>query len=157
MTTRSMRYPEVNELASEECWARLRTMVVGRLSISGAEYPELFPINYVVDRGTVVFRSDPGTKIAASMDRARVAFEVDGFEPATNEAWSVVIKGGLEPVLQTTEIVDALTLPLFPWQHGSKAFFVRIVPVALTGRQFVVADPGHWASQLMGVRRASEE
>ncbi|MCH6470223.1 pyridoxamine 5'-phosphate oxidase family protein [Sinomonas terrae] len=157
MTTQPMRYPKVQELSSEECWAKLRTMVLGRLAIAGEEHPELFPINYVVDRGTVVFRSDPGTKIAASLDRARVAFEVDAFDPATNEAWSVIVKGGLEPVLETAEIIDALTLPLFPWQHGAKAFFVRIVPVELSGRQFVVADPGHWASQLMGIRPASEE
>ncbi|MEA5453231.1 pyridoxamine 5'-phosphate oxidase family protein [Sinomonas sp. JGH33] len=157
MSTQPMRYPPVHELSSEECWARLRTMVVGRLALAGKEHPELFPVNYVVDRGTVVFRSDPGTKIAASMDQARVAFEVDSFEPATNEAWSVVVKGSLEPVLQTADVIDAISLPLFPWQWGSKGFFVRIVPASLSGRRFVVADPGHWASQLMGIRRSSDE
>ena len=88
---------------------------------------------------------------------ARVAFEVDGFEPATNEAWSVVIKGGLEPVLQTSDVIDAVALPLFPWQYGHKAFFVRVVPVSLSGRRFVVVDPAHWVSQLMGIRRAATE
>ena len=152
-----MRYPQVNNLSVDECWAQLRTMVVGRLAIGGQEFPELFPINYVVDRGTVMFRSDPGTKIAASLQKAPVAFEVDGFEPATKVAWSVVLKGALEPVLETAEILDAVALPLFPWQHGNKGFFVRVVPVEVSGRQFVVADPAHWVSQLMGVRRSAEE
>ena len=149
--------PPVHELSHEECWSRLRTMVVGRLALAGEEHPEIFPVNYLVDRGTVMFRSDPGTKIAASLEKARVAFEVDGFEPDTKEAWSVVVKGNLEPVLQTNDVVDAVTLPLFPWQYGHKAFFVRIVPVSMSGRRFVVAEPGHWISQLTGIPHAAEE
>ncbi|WP_415855365.1 pyridoxamine 5'-phosphate oxidase family protein [Sinomonas sp. G460-2] len=157
MSSQPMRYPPVTELSTEECWASLRGAVVGRLAVAGPEHPELFPVNYVVDHGTVVFRTDPGAKLAASLDEARVAFEVDGFEPSTNEVWSVVIKGQLEPVLQTAEIVDAVALPLFPWQSGEKAFFVRVVPVALSGRRFVVADPARWISPLTGLRRAREE
>jgi hypothetical protein len=157
MSTQPMRYPAVKELASDECWGLLRTMVLGRLAVAGEEHPELFPVNYVVDRGTVLFRTDPGTKLAASLDKAKVTFEVDGYDAETNEAWSVVIKGGLEPVLQTADIVDAVALPLFPWQFGAKAFFVRVVPVALTGRRFVVVEPEHWVSPLTGIRRASEE
>ena len=65
MATQPMRYPPAHELTHDECWARLRTMVVGRLAIAAEEHPELFPVNYLVDRGTVVFRSDTGTKIAA--------------------------------------------------------------------------------------------
>ncbi|MDQ4501373.1 pyridoxamine 5'-phosphate oxidase family protein [Sinomonas sp. ASV322] len=157
MTGQPMRYPPVRELSSEECWDRLRTTVVGRLAIAGDAYPEMFPVNYVVDRGTLVFRSDPGAKIAASLDGARVAFEVDAIERVTGEAWSVVVKGGLEPVLATTDVLDALGLPLFPWQYGAKAFFVRIVPVSLSGRRFVVADPAHWVTQITGIQRAAEE
>lgn len=157
MTTQSPGNPTVTNLTSDLCWSRLRTMVVGRLAFAGGEHPELFPINYLVDRGTIIFRTAPGTKLAASMDRLPVAFEVDGYEPASNEAWSVVVKGILEPVLETTEIVDDLALPLFPWQNGEKGFFVRIVPDSLSGRQFEVADPSRWVSPFTGVRRASEE
>lgn len=152
-----MRYPIVRELSDQECWARLRTMVVGRLAVAAKDHLEMFPVNYVVDRGTVMFRTDPGTKLAASLDKSSAAFEVDAFEPGTNEAWSVVLKGALEPVLVTSEIIDALSLPLFPWQYGHKAFFVRVIPTTLSGRQFVVTDPAHWVSQLTGIRPASEE
>lgn len=147
----------VRTLSPEDAWERARTMVVGRLAFSSGERLELFPINYLVDRGTVLFRTAPGTKLAASMGRLKVAFEVDGYEADVREAWSVVIHGVLEPVLNTEEIVDAVALPLFPWQSGEKAFFVRIVPSEITGRQFLVADPGHWASQFMGGPRASGE
>ena len=60
-------------------------------------------------------------------------------------------------MLQTAEIVDAVALPLFPWQSGEKAYFVRVVPVSLSGRRFVVADPARWVTPLTGLRRAREE
>lgn len=147
----------VRELSPEDAWERARTTVVGRLAFSAGDRLELFPINYLVDRGTVLFRTAPGTKLAASMERLDVVFEADGFEAETHEAWSVVIRGRLEPVLATADIVEAVALPLFPWQSGEKAFFVRIVPTEATGRQFRVADPSHWVSPFTGVRRASTE
>ena len=147
----------VRSLSPEDAWERARTMVVGRIAFSSDERLELFPINYLVDRGTVLFRTAPGTKLAASLGRPQVVFEVDGYEPELNEAWSVVVHGALEPVLDTAEIVEAVSLPLFPWQSGEKAFFVRIVPSQITGRQFPVADPSHWVSQFTGVRRAQSE
>ncbi|GAB3277819.1 pyridoxamine 5'-phosphate oxidase family protein [Sinomonas notoginsengisoli] len=147
----------VRNLSPEDAWDRTRTMVVGRLAFSGGDRIELFPINYLVDRGTVLFRTAPGTKLAASMEHLPVVFEVDGYEAEANEAWSVVVHGVLEPVLDTSEIVEAVALPLFPWQSGEKAFFVRIVPAEVTGRQFRVADPSRWVSQFTGGPRASAE
>ncbi len=152
-----MRYPLVHELSPEECWARLRTSVVGRLAIPGAERLELFPVNFVVDDRTVVFRTDPGTKLTASNQEAAVAFEADGFEPATNEAWSVVLNGILEPAVGASEVGEFLERPLFPWQYGEKAFVVRVIPALVSGRQFVVTDPARWASHLAGLRRAAAE
>ena len=66
---------------------------VGRLAVSITNLPDIFPINYVVDRGTVVFRTAEGTKLAAAVLGRGVAFEVDGVDDAAGEAWSVVIKG----------------------------------------------------------------
>jgi hypothetical protein len=147
----------VRELAHEDAWSRLRTLVVGRLAFSSGDRVELFPVNYLVDRGTVLFRTAPGSKLAASMNRVPVAFEVDGYEAESREAWSVVVHGHLEPMLDTAEIVEAVSLPLFPWQTGEKAFFVRIVPDEITGRQFTVADPSRWVSPFTGVRPATED
>ena len=157
MAAQTPQNPAITELRQDACWELLRTAVLGRLAVAASGHPELFPINYLVDRGTVLFRTDPGTKLAASLDQALATFEVDGYLTETHEAWSVVVKGTLEPVLATSEVVDAVALPLFPWQGGAKAFFVRIVPDAVSGRRFVVADPSAWVSPLTGVRRSAEE
>ena len=152
-----MRYPNVKELSGHECWKHLRTMTVGRLALGGDGHPELFPVNYLVDHGTVLFRTDPGSKLAASLEKAKVAFEVDGYEQATNEAWSVVVKGGIGSVLEIPAVVEAVALPLFPWQFGPKAFFVRVVPELVSGRKFIIVDPAHWVSPLTGRRPSPME
>ena len=48
---------DVEELAPEDCWDRLRADGVARLAVVVDGAPEIFPINYVVDRGTIVFRA----------------------------------------------------------------------------------------------------
>ena len=67
-----------------------------------------------------------------------MAYEVDGYDVATGEAWSVVVHGKGEVLHMTDEMLDALQLPIYPWQSGSKPEFVRIVPYEITGRRFPV-------------------
>ena len=147
----------VRQLSHEDAWARLRSMVVGRLAFSLDGRLEIIPVNYLVDRGTLLFRTAPGTKFAASIGRLPAVFEVDGYEQEQREAWSVVAHGHLEPVLDTAEVIDVVALRLFPWQGGEKGLFVRVVPEEVTGRQFPFADPAHWVSPLTGIRRAPTE
>ena len=133
--------PGVVELAVHECLGLLRTTTVGRLAIAGADHPELFPINYVVDHGTVVFRTAPGTKLAGLTAHHNVTFEADAYDAAAGEAWSVIIKGGAVPIASIHERVESLDLPLFPWHNSPKPHFVRIEPVEITGRRFCVTIP----------------
>jgi hypothetical protein len=41
-------------------------------------------------------------------------------------------------VYESEEVIDALMLPIFPWQGGSKPQVVRVIPSAITGRRFRV-------------------
>ena len=85
--------PGVTHLEPPACWALLRSHEVGRLAVSIGDRPDIFPINYVVDHGAVVFRTAEGTKLAGAIKGEAVAFEADGYEPDSGEAWSVVVKG----------------------------------------------------------------
>ncbi|HEY5855384.1 MAG TPA: pyridoxamine 5'-phosphate oxidase family protein [Aldersonia sp.] len=140
-----------------ECWAMLRTESVGRLAVWVDDHPDIFPINYVVDHGTIVFRTARGTKMSAALSEAPVALEVDGYEPRSNEAWSVVIKGRAEAIREIDELMDTFELPLFPWQAGTKNLFIRIVPTLVTGRRFPVVDPTAWHTPFSTVRRSPPE
>lgn len=154
MTSNSDRKAIV-KLSVSESWGLLREQVVGRLAVitNGDPHPDIFPVNYIVDHGTIVFRTAEGTKLAAAIDHP-VAFEVDGYDPATGEAWSVVVKGTAREVKNLYEVLDALNLPLFPWHAAPKPRIVRIEADQVTGRRFHVLDT---PSRHMPSRRASPE
>ena len=135
----------VTVLSVEECLERLRGEVVGRLAVCVRQHPEIFPINYVVDRGGVVFRTAAGTKLAAAVLGERLAFEVDGIDETTGDAWSVIVKGRAEELERVDDVVDALALPLYPWHAAPKHHFVRIEPHEITGRSFAIVGPEHWS------------
>lgn len=127
--------PPPVELGESECWTLLREAVVGRLAVSVEGAPDIFPVNHVVDHGTVVFRTAEGTKLAASVGHP-VAFEVDGYDPVSGRAWSVVVKGLAEELTNLYDVLDAMELPLFPWHAEPKPRLVRILPREVSGRRF---------------------
>jgi len=145
-----------DELSESACWELLRTTSVGRLAVWVEDHPDIFPLNYAVDHGTVVFRSRTGTKLSAALPDSPVALEADGYDAEKAEAWSVVIRGNAEEI-KGQDLMDTIDLPLFPWQAGDKPRFIRIIPTITSGRRFPVADPSVWRTPLSGVKRASME
>lgn len=96
--------------------------------------PEIFPLNFVVDGESVVFRTAEGSKLVELVINEQVAFEVDGWND--NGGWSVVVKG-LASVVPAGEQHDrAEALPLRPWIPTIKTNFVRITASEVTGRRF---------------------
>ena len=144
---------EPSELDEAESLARLRSAAVGRLGVIVDGRPDIFPVNFVVDRGAVVFRTAEGTKLAACVGH-HVAFEADSMDDATDDAWSVVLKGTAREIVQLHDVLDALDLPISPWHAGSKPRIVRIDRDSITGRQFHAASRAPAAS---AIRRAADE
>ncbi|MGJ7439751.1 pyridoxamine 5'-phosphate oxidase family protein [Aquipuribacter sp. MA13-6] len=128
------------ELSESECWVLLREAMVGRLAVSVDDEPDVFPVNHVVDHGTLVFRTAEGTKLSAAAGR-RVAFEIDGYDPASGQAWSVVVKGRAREVTELYDVLDTMGLPLSPWHASPKPRFVRVEPTTVTGRRFHTEVP----------------
>ena len=126
----------VENLSAKQCWELLRSTEVGRLAVIVGDHPEIFPINYAVDQGTVVFRSAQGTKDAAALGDAPVAFEADGYDAETGLVWSVVIKGQATTFHTIDEAVESFKADVHPWQAGKKERFIRIRPDEITGRRF---------------------
>jgi uncharacterized protein len=127
-------------LSDSECWALLEHTAVGRLAVDIGGQPDIFPINFIVDDGGLVFRSAAGTKLAGAVLNRFVAFEIDGYEPGGRTAWSVVVKGQAHSIERMQEVFDAEDLPLFPWLATDKPNFVRIEPTLVTGRRYHVVD-----------------
>lgn len=139
MTTKPETIPAgpTEELAPRECWELLRGQSVGRLAVTHDGVPDIFPVNYVVDHGSVVFRTGSGALFASSAGQP-VAFEVDGYSVSDATAWSVVVRGRAGELHDVDEILDILQLPLLPWHAGPKPRVVRIEPGQVTGRRLAV-------------------
>ncbi|NLG55575.1 MAG: pyridoxamine 5'-phosphate oxidase family protein, partial [Rhodococcus sp.] len=96
---------------------------------------EVFPVNYALGEGTVVFRTGEGDKLAELTVYPDIAFEVD--HVGDTEAWSVVLHGRARTLIRFDEIAKAEELDLHSWAPGEKYNFVVIDPTELTGRKFV--------------------
>jgi nitroimidazol reductase NimA-like FMN-containing flavoprotein (pyridoxamine 5'-phosphate oxidase superfamily) len=133
-------------LSESECWMLLRSVDVGRFA---APTPrggvEIFPVNHVVDQGSIVFRTATGTKLDVVVAADEVAFEADNAAVAhdrqTTDPWSVVIHGKAELISGDTQLFDSFDLAVRPWHVSNKPYFVRLVPTAVSGRRFSIG-PG---------------
>jgi nitroimidazol reductase NimA-like FMN-containing flavoprotein (pyridoxamine 5'-phosphate oxidase superfamily) len=114
----------------------LATQELGRLAVVFGDEPLIFPINYALHSGSVVFRTDPGTKLVAAGDRL-VAFEVDGADAPHREGWSVIVRGTAREVRNAAQVRELDRLPLRPWAPGDKGRWVRLDERAITGRRVV--------------------
>jgi nitroimidazol reductase NimA-like FMN-containing flavoprotein (pyridoxamine 5'-phosphate oxidase superfamily) len=126
----------IHVLDRDQCLRLMAEAEIGRLAVNAGNTPAIFPVNYALDGGTIVFRTDPGTKLTHG-PRARASFEVDRLDHAGRAGWSVVATGRLEEVTH----YDAATfdrvrrLAIDPWAGGDKAHWMRLVPDRVTGRR----------------------
>ena len=134
---------EVEHLDAEQCWRLLRSIRVGRLAVCAQGRPLIFPVNYVVDGESIVFRTAAGTKLAAARDNV-VAFEVDDYDARLQSSSSVIVSGRATEIASVDDWENALGLPLFSWDVVPKSHFVRIAADEVSGRRFraVYAGPG---------------
>ncbi|HEY8701202.1 MAG TPA: pyridoxamine 5'-phosphate oxidase family protein [Arthrobacter sp.] len=149
--------PQGGKLGYDDCWELLEAGVVGRLALIVDEHPEIFPVNYVLERRSIVFRTAVGTKLWGANASRPAALEIDGYDPHQEEAWSVVARGETAIITNPDEIAAVDALHLEPWQPGPKDHYVRLSPRALTGRRFKVNKPDVWNTRLTDQRRSSFE
>ena len=145
----------VEQLGSHKCGAAMRTVSLGRLGFSVDQEQEMFPLNFVVDQGSIVFRTSSSSRIGLCLDGRGVAFEADGV--SEGKAWSVVVKGHAKEITGLYDSIGAAELPVQPLQPGQKPRFVRITPDAVTGRRFPVADPSTWQTAHTSAHHAAHE
>jgi nitroimidazol reductase NimA-like FMN-containing flavoprotein (pyridoxamine 5'-phosphate oxidase superfamily) len=122
-------------LSEEESWNLLSSRTLGRLVTCVDGYPEIFPVNFVVQRRTVLFRTaEFATKLFTLVMNAHVVFEADDHN--VSEGWSVIVKGVAQVLHSSDEIEEAEQAQLLPWTAGSKPRYVRVEPSQISGRSF---------------------
>ena len=121
-------------LTDEQCWERLRSQELGRLVTHVGDVLDIFPVNFVVDGESLLFRTAPGSKLFELTVQDEVLFEVD--DHTDTDAWSVIVRGRAHALDDSAEVERADGLGLRPWIPTLKYTYVRIDPVSLSGRAF---------------------
>ncbi len=127
---------EVIEPSAEECFELIASQPVGRLAVARSDGPPLvIPVNFRLDSGVIVFRSDPGLKLRLLL-RGPVSFQVDYIDWPHRTGWSVLVHGD---AYQATHW-ERDHIELVPWAGGDKGTWVRIEAATVTGRRLLPAD-----------------
>ena len=127
--------PALVELTEPRCWELLARKSIGRLAVSITNHPDIFPVNYKVNDGTIVIRTAEGQKLAAAVLGTSVAFEVDALDETTETGWSIVVKGTAAEPQRLEDYLSAEDLEISPWASGAKSRYIIITPDQITGRE----------------------
>jgi nitroimidazol reductase NimA-like FMN-containing flavoprotein (pyridoxamine 5'-phosphate oxidase superfamily) len=125
------------------CWALLADAAVGRVGVVVGGAAEIYPVNYVVDRQpdgapAIVFRTDPGTKLAGLARTPHISFEVDDLDLDEHVGWSVVVKGRARQIRELADPEErrrTQQLPVANWDPAPKRHWIRLEPTEVTGRR----------------------
>ena len=128
----------VLELDEEQSWKLLEATKHGRLVVSVAGEPDIFPVNYVTSGRKVYLRTAPGNKLAQLTINSTVLFETDGV--LSDEAWSVVLRGTARVLSTSAELAAVEDLGLKYWVPTLKDFYVQIEPNSVSGRHFQLGE-----------------
>ena len=134
----------ITVLDDHEAWNLLSSVALGRLVTYFGGQLEIFPVNFVAQKGTVLFRTAEGTKLFTTVMNDKVLFEADDHTVA--EGWSVVIRGTAKMLSSAEDIREADQAGLMPWVATEKLRYVRVTPTEISARRFqfgAAPDHGH--------------
>ncbi|MEI6251816.1 MAG: pyridoxamine 5'-phosphate oxidase family protein [Mycobacteriaceae bacterium] len=124
----------ISVLGDEEAWNLLSSVALGRLVTSFGGQLEIFPVNFVTQNSTVLFRTAEGTKLFTTVMNEKVLFEAD--DHTSGEGWSVILRGTARMLTGAEEIHQAEAAGLMPWVPTEKLRFVRVTPSEISARHF---------------------
>jgi len=131
----------IEELDEDESLRLISAGGIGRIAYQSRFGPAVLPVNYKWYDGAVVFRTarhsaldeDLQTRIAGG--DYLVAFEIDDYDTAGRQGWSVMLQGPAHHVESEEARERAKQAGVEPWAPGDRELFLRIVPHRVTGRR----------------------
>ncbi len=126
----------VTSLSRPSCVKLLKQERVGRVAFEDWDGPQLLPVSYVYWNDSIVFRTSDHGILAGIRRRSNAAFEIDGVDTPAGTAWSVVVRGASQEVVNTYELSRVWTNPdLVPLAAGHRPLVIAIEPRTVTGRE----------------------
>jgi len=108
---------------------------VGRIGFVVDGQPLILPVNYLAYEDSIVFCTEPGTKLSAIAGGAPVVFEVDDSRALYHSGWSVVVKGTAQEITDENQLDELRRGPLHSWATRSSEHWVRLSIEEVTGRR----------------------
>jgi nitroimidazol reductase NimA-like FMN-containing flavoprotein (pyridoxamine 5'-phosphate oxidase superfamily) len=125
----------LEQLSRDECMRLMGSVPVGRIVYTRQALPAVELVNFALDDGDIIIRTDAGSKLAAATRGAVVAFEADSVDDAGQTGWSVTVVGQSSAVTDGAEIGHLEQIALTPWAPGRRDHFIRISPTIVNGRR----------------------
>jgi nitroimidazol reductase NimA-like FMN-containing flavoprotein (pyridoxamine 5'-phosphate oxidase superfamily) len=135
------RAASLETLDEAECLRLISPGGIGRIAYSGSFGLTVLPVNYRLYQGTILFRTaqdgplDEDLRTGIAHAEYKVAFEIDDFDAAAREGWSVLIQGAAHHVDSEAELASVTEADVQPWPPGPRERFLRISPSRITGRR----------------------
>jgi nitroimidazol reductase NimA-like FMN-containing flavoprotein (pyridoxamine 5'-phosphate oxidase superfamily) len=133
--------PVLEPLDEAECLRLISPGGIGRLAYTGRYGLTVFPVNYKLHDGSIMFRTSPGSptdedlRTGIAHAEYEVAFEIDEIDPATEVGWSVLIQGSAHHMATEAERAAVRESGVEPWPGGSREHAISITPTRITGRR----------------------
>ena len=127
--------PALKQLSRDECLRLMASVPVGRIIYTRQALPAVELVNFALEAGDIIIRTDRSGKLSAATRGAVVAFETDSVDPTRRVGWSVTAIGHAREVTDSDEIGRLEQLGLSSWAPGEREHFIRISPGILNGRR----------------------
>jgi uncharacterized protein len=133
----------LQRLTRDECLQLMASVPVGRIIYTRQALPAVDLVNFALDDGDIIIRTDHSGKLAAATRGAVVAFEADSLDPVGQAGWSVTVVGQSQEVTDSGEIDRLTQIGLSSWAPGEREHFIRISPGILNGCRLSAHGPEH--------------
>lgn len=121
------------DLPARECLDLLASKRLGRVAFM-QDGPVILPVDYVVDRDSIIIRTSPYGYLGRHLRRCESAIGVDEIDERTSDGWSVLVRGPAVD-LPGQEARDLQQRPR-SWADGMQSLYLRIEPRVVTGRRY---------------------
>jgi hypothetical protein len=126
--------PAQQQLSRDECLRLMASVSMGRIIYTRQALPAVELVNFALDHGDIIIKTDGEGKLAAATRHTVVAFEADCLD-AEQAGWSVTAIGPSREVTDPEDIGRLQKIDLSSWTHGVREHFVRVSPQMLNGRR----------------------
>jgi nitroimidazol reductase NimA-like FMN-containing flavoprotein (pyridoxamine 5'-phosphate oxidase superfamily) len=129
----------LEQMSRDECLRLMASVSVGRIVYTRRALPAVELVNFALDHGDIIIRTDSGGRLAVAIQHSVVAFEVDRLDADQRAGWSVTAIGQSREVTAPADIARLRKMGLSSWALGMREHFIRISPEILNGRRLRVS------------------